>query len=180
MAPNAKEGYGACTVYAIEDLTSGGGEKYPYIGSCAKPLYARWGQHLHDTYYKNSSNIQKLIRTRPWEFRPVILLGPFACADQRTLNTLEQASIRLHKPRCNMRCASRNVDMGLKELIKALVFPAGIPVPLPKVRFRQLTVEESWHSHQERESRALGLASLRTLHAPRCTSGTPAPDALAE
>ena len=56
MAPNAKEGYGTCTIYAIEDLTSG---EYVYTGSCAKPLYARWGQHLHDTYYKNSSNIQK-------------------------------------------------------------------------------------------------------------------------
>ena len=81
MAPNAKIGYGACTVYAIEDMRNA---KYEYVGSCAKPLYARWGQHLHDTYYKHSSDI-------PWGFRPVILLGSFACAGQRGLNTLEQA-----------------------------------------------------------------------------------------
>ena len=68
MAPNAKDGYGACTIYAITDLTHN--DEKVYIGSCAKPLYARWGQHLHDTYYKHSSDIQKLIRTRPWEFKP--------------------------------------------------------------------------------------------------------------
>ena len=142
MAPRAKEGYGGCTIYAIEDLTSG---EYVYIGSCAKPLYARWGQHLHDTYYKHSSDIQKLIRTRPWGFRPVILVGPFACADQRGLNTLEQAYIRLHRPRCNMRCASRNVILGLKELLSTLVLPAdGTPAPPTKERYRQITVEESW------------------------------------
>ena len=173
MAPNAKEGYGTCTIYAIEDLTSG---EYVYTGSCAKPLYARWGQHLHDTYYKHSSNIQKLIRTRPWGFRPVILLGSFACASQRGLNTIEQAYIRLHKPKCNMRCASRNVVLGLKELLSTLVLPVDPTGPLPKERFRQLTVEESWarllgDPAQERES------NLRILHVPTCTPGTPAPGA---
>ena len=154
MAPNAKDGYGACTIYAITDLTHD--DEYVYIGSCAKPLYARWGQHLHDTYYKHSSDIQKLIRTRPWGFRPVILVGPFACADQRGLNTLEQAYIRLHRPRCNMRCASRNVILGLKELLSTLVLPAdGTPAPPTKERDRQITVEESW---------------ARILHAP---TGTP-------
>ena len=63
MAPNAKDGYGACTIYAITDLTHN--DEKVYIGSCAKPLYARWGQHLHDTYYKHSSDIQKLFGRGP-------------------------------------------------------------------------------------------------------------------
>ena len=143
MAPNAKDGYGACTIYAITDLTHN--DEKVYIGSCAKPLYARWGQHLHDTYYKHSSDIQKLIRTRPWEFKPVTLLGPFACANQRGMNTLEQAYIRLHNPRCNMRSATRDVVLDLKELLKSLVLPSiGPPPPPPKERYRQITVEEAW------------------------------------
>ena len=73
------------------------------------------------------------------------LLGPFACANQRDLNTLEQAYIRLHNPRCNMRSASRNVVLALKELIKSLVLPSdGPPAPPPKPRYRQITVEEAW------------------------------------
>ena len=143
MAPNAKDGYGACAIYAITDLTHD--DEYVYIGSCAKPLFARWGQHLHDTHYKRSSDIQKLILTRPWEFKAVPLLGPFACANQRDLNTLEQAYIKLHNPRCNMRSASRNVVLDLKELIKTLVLPSdGPPAPPPKPRYRQITVEEAW------------------------------------
>ena len=141
MAPNAKIGYGACTVYAIEDMRDGA---YEYVGSCAKPLYTRWGQHLVDAY-KNSTDIQKLIRQRWLEFRPVILLGPFACANQRDLNTLEQAYIRLHKPRCNMRCAHRGVVLDLQELIRTLVLvPGEPPQEVLKDRLRQTTVEEAW------------------------------------
>ena len=124
MAPNAKIGYGACTIYAIEDMRNAKYEyvrscarnEYDYVGSCAKPLYTRWGQHLVDAY-KNSTDIQKLIHQSPFEFRPVILLGPFACANQRY--------IRLHKPRCNMRSAHRNVVLDLQTRAGAGRTPEG-------------------------------------------------------
>ena len=156
MAPNAKIGYGACTIYAIEDMRNA---KYEYVGSCAKPLYTRWGQHLCDAY-KNSTDIQKLIRQRWSEFRPVILLGPFACANQRDLNTLEQAYIRLHKPRCNMRSAHRDVVLDLQELLSTLVLVPGEPPKVLKDRLRQTTVEEAWGrglgpQSRDRESEAL-------------------------
>ena len=159
MAPNAKIGYGACTIYAIEDMRNA---KYEYVGSCAKPLYTRWGQHLVDAY-KNSTDIQKLIRQRWSEFRPVILLGPFACANQRDLNTLEQAYIRLHKPRCNMRSAHRDVVLDLQELLSTLVLVPGEPPKVLKDRLRQTTVEEAWASQ----------SPLRTPRAPRCTPSEP-------
>ena len=168
MAPNAKIGYGACTIYAIEDMRNAKYEyvrscartraKYEYVGSCAKPLYTRWGQHLVDAY-KNSTDIQKLIHQSPFEFRPVILLGPFACANQRDLNTIEQAYIRLHKPRCNMRSAHRNVVLDLQELLSTLVLVPGEPPKVLKDRLRQTTVDEAW--------------ALRTLRAPKCKPSEP-------
>ena len=142
MAPTAKEGYSACTIYAIEDTTSAIHE-YVYVGSCAKPLYARWAQHLHDTYYKNSSEIPKLLRPRPWEFKPVRLLGPFSCACQSDLNTIEEGYRMKYNPRCNMRCAKRGVVKGLKELVRIYVLPSCC-IGRPKERFRQITVEEAW------------------------------------
>ena len=141
MAPNAKIGYGRCCVYGIED-TTGKEPDYPYIGSCAKPLYARWGQHLCDSYYKNNTDIVKLIRSRPFDFRPKVLLGPFACANQRDLNTIEQSFINKYNPRCNMRCATRGVVLGLEELMRKLVLPAADVGVVPALR--QLTVEEAW------------------------------------
>ena len=60
------------------------------------------------------------------------------------MNTLEQAYIRLHNPRCNMRSASRAVVLDLKELLKSLVLPSDGPPKPPKERYRQITVEEAW------------------------------------
>ena len=137
-----KGGYGQCCVYAIEDK-KGIESDYPYIGSCAKPLFARWGQHFCDAHYKRSTDIQKLLLTRPFDFRPKILLGPSACANQRDLNTLEQAYINSHRPRCNMRSAVTNGSgLTLEELIAKLVLP---PVEMRVVevpQWRQLTVDD--------------------------------------
>ena len=103
--------YDACSVYAIEIIETG---KFVYIGSCAKPLFARWGQHLCDAYYKNSSDIQKLLHEKyeeePFPFKPTRLRGPFRCAGKRELSVIEQTYIKW-KPRCrlcNMRSANRD------------------------------------------------------------------------
>lgn len=106
-----KIGYGDCTVYGIEDRRTGA---IVYVGSCAKPLWARWGQHLCDTYYKDSSKIQKLIYQRPWEFGPVVLEDGIVCEDQNALRAIEQGYINLYNPRYNMRSADRKTCCDLK------------------------------------------------------------------
>ena len=144
MAPIMKSGYGRCCVYGIEDK-KGIEPSYVYIGSCAKPLFARWGQHYADAHYKRSTDIQKLLLTRPFDFRPKILLGPFACASQRDLNTLEQAYISKYRPRCNMRSAVENSSaLTLEELIAKLVLPAVELRVVEVPQWRQLTVDHIW------------------------------------
>ena len=138
-----KKGYGRCCVYGIEDK-KGIEPSYVYIGSCAKPLFARWGQHYADAYYKRSTDIQKLLLTRPFDFQPKVLLGPFACESQRDLNTLEQAYISKYRPRCNMRSAVENGStLTLEELIAKLVLPAVVRV-VEVPQWRQLTVDDVW------------------------------------
>ena len=154
MAPTVKGGYGRCCVYGIEDLKEVESD-YPYIGSCAKPLFARWGQHYADAHYKGSTDIQKLLLTRPFDFRPKILLGPFACASQRDLNTLEQAYISKYRPRCNMRSAvTQDSGLTLEELIAKLVLPTVELRVVEVPQWRQLTVDEAWFkSNKHKDSK---------------------------
>ena len=81
MAPIAKTGYGACSVYSIwNTLTNVLG----YVGSTALPKEVRMGMHYHAAFYKRTSDWHKhMWETGLEHFEMRIVEGPFECGSQK-------------------------------------------------------------------------------------------------
>ena len=103
MAPIAKTGYGACSVYSIwNTLTNVLG----YVGSTALPKEVRMGMHYHAAFYKRTSDWHKhMWETGLEHFEMRIVEGPFECGSQKELTRREEKHRVLLNPQFNMRKA---------------------------------------------------------------------------